>query len=101
MWRTAGRTVAELLFDITPKPDLADEARARVGNSMGMWNDAADRGTYALSDEEKALIDEVATNANGELVDADGVPLWGEDDERDLGDLLLSSVSGSKRGQSR
>jgi hypothetical protein len=89
MWRDAGRTIAEMLFEIMPKPEVGAPGDAAgmatgLGGGRGMWEDEPPlRREELLSEEEVATIREARLNEDGQPVDDEGNLLMGYDDDQD------------------
>jgi hypothetical protein len=101
MWKGAGRQVAELLFDVTPKPDPSAEA---VSRGRGGWSGYGDSmggmgGEGDLTDDQLEYLANAPTNDKGETLDMEGNPIYAEVEELDLGQMLKNK-KGSARGSS-
>jgi hypothetical protein len=108
-WREAGREVSDRLFALLPQPSEDDERRGKKPSSSWGWgwddeDAAADRyQPEPLTKEQVQYFLDAPTNANGDAVDENGVPLFGDDVDDDMSKIIerASASTPQHRGESK
>ncbi len=90
-WRQGGREVADLLFAFLPTPSEDRESRLPSAR-WDDWGYGNDSGSSRLSRAQLDYLRTAPTNANGDVLDENGIPVFGDDgDMRSFIDQALSS----------
>lgn len=72
MWRESGQTVAELLFDVYPKPDPNDPMGAGGLDGATGSDNSFFAAQVDYTPEQSRAISRMSTNSNGDKVDDEG-----------------------------
>lgn len=96
-WLSAGREVAERLFAITRKPEEGD-ANGKQGWSVARPSSFASfppSGSMfpGLSEEQREWLEKAPRNADGEPCDVEGNPLFPDEEELKLGDIMKEQAA--------
>lgn len=96
-WREAGREVTDRLFALLPKP-AEEEQRGKSSWGWGWEDDGCDDfQPEPITKEQVQYVLDAKTNANGDPVDENGMPLFGEDIDDDMSKIIGKACSRSPR----
>lgn len=90
-WREAGREVTDRLFALLPQPE--EEVGVGGKGSMGWGWDEPETYTEPLSKDQLEYLANARSNDKGEMVDDEGIPLFGGED--DIESILDQACAGS------
>jgi hypothetical protein len=91
-WKAAGREIAELLFDVTPKPDVD----AQAGQRTSGWSSYDDRGGEGgMTDEQLEYLANAPIDSEGKPLDENGNPVFAQVEELNSRGMSVGRKMGS------